>query len=279
MISVILPMFRAKHIAWLPLESLCRQRDINFEWELIIAEETSKKYEPFGEKKIQEYQNRLRLVGCNHIKYIGLSNWIPLGKKMSMLIVDVNKNSRIITSSSADYYSSPTRLASAYKIFEEVNPDWILVTKVIYYNITDGKVMLFNSDGRKRKDDVPGKSMKTSLLKEVFPKPNKISRSKGIDGFIFKSSENYRRKQKRKFKLYFDKSDDWKYCFNTNGINNISNRSLSFKNVGPPFKHCPIDLKDTIPPEVLDRLISCREIAKNHKRWYIPIKYKKNFQI
>jgi hypothetical protein len=268
MISVILPMFRAKHIAWLPLESFCRQKDINFEWELIIAEETSKKYEPFGEKKVHEYQDRLKLVGCSHIKYIGLNNWIPLGKKMSILIANVSKNSKIITSSSADYYSSPMRLTSAYKVFEEVNPDLILITKVIYYNIADGKVILFNSNGRKRKDDVPGKSMRTSLLKKVFPKPNKINRSTGIDGFIFKSSKNYRRKQGRNLKIHFDKSNSWKYCFNTNGINNISSRSHCFENVRFPFRHCPVDLKKTIPPEILKRLVSCQKIARSHKLWF-----------
>lgn len=265
-ISVILPMFRAKHIGWLPLESLCRQQEVNFEWELIIAEEVTKKYDPMGEKKIiQEYQDRLKLVGCNYIKYIGLGDWIPLGKKMSMLMA--NTSSEIIVPNAADYYSSPRRLTSAYKIFKETNPDWVLTTKVIYYNIADGRIILHDTDYCKRKDDVSGRSMKASLLREVFPKPDKIKKTKGVDSFMFKSSKNYRQKQGKKLHICFDRSDNWKYCFNTNGINNISNRSPRFEKISYPYRLCPIKLKETIPPEILSKLASCRKIAKSRQLW------------
>lgn len=265
-ISVILPMFRSKHIGWLPLESLCRQQNVDFKWELVIAEEVEDKYEPMGERKIiQEYQERLKLVGCNCIKYIGLDDWIPLGEKMSMLIV--NTGSEIIVPSAADYYSSPKRLTSAYKVFKEVNPDWVLTTKVIYYNITNGRVILHDTDYCKRKDDVAGTSMKASLLREVFPEPDKIKKTKGIDSFMFKSSKSYRQKQGKKLHIYFDRSDNWKCCFNTNGINNITNRSPYFEKISYPFKPCPIRLEETIPPEVLSKLESCRKIAKNHQRY------------
>jgi len=267
-ISVILPMFRSKHIGWLALESLSRQQGIDFEWELIIAEEVTEKYEPVGEKKIvQEYRDSLRLVGCTNLRYIGLNNWIPLGKKMSMLIM--NANSEFIVSSSTDYYSAPRRLVSDYKIFKEFDPDWILATKGIYYNITNGKVILHDTDYCKRKDDVAQRSMKTSLLKGAFPKPNKINKTKGVDSFMLRNCRNYRKKQGRKFKVYFDRSDNWKYCFNTDGINNITNRSPYFEKISYPFRPCPINLKKTIPPEILSRLVSCRKIAKNHQRWYL----------
>ena len=48
--SVRMPMFRSKYIAWLALESLCRQKGVNFEWELITAEEQVGK-EVFGKKR------------------------------------------------------------------------------------------------------------------------------------------------------------------------------------------------------------------------------------
>ena len=37
--SVRMPLFRARYIAWLALESLCRQKRVTFKWELVIAEE------------------------------------------------------------------------------------------------------------------------------------------------------------------------------------------------------------------------------------------------
>ena len=39
LLSVALPMYSAQSIAWLAMESLCRQ-ECDFEWELLIAEET-----------------------------------------------------------------------------------------------------------------------------------------------------------------------------------------------------------------------------------------------
>ena len=48
--SVTLPLFRSQYIAWLQLESLCRQQDVDFEWELLIAEEQGD--ETIGIKRI-----------------------------------------------------------------------------------------------------------------------------------------------------------------------------------------------------------------------------------
>ena len=45
-LSFIMPWFRAKALGWLPLEALCRQENIDFDWELIIMEE--KIENPFG---------------------------------------------------------------------------------------------------------------------------------------------------------------------------------------------------------------------------------------
>jgi len=47
-LTVGIPMFRSRHIGWLALESLCRQKDIDFKWELLIMEEE----ESLGEEKV-----------------------------------------------------------------------------------------------------------------------------------------------------------------------------------------------------------------------------------
>ena len=51
-LTVGLPMFRSETIAHIALESLANQKDANFGWELLIAEETE---QCFGEEKIKEY--------------------------------------------------------------------------------------------------------------------------------------------------------------------------------------------------------------------------------
>ena len=55
--SVRMPMFRVKYIAWLALESLCRQKGVTFEWELVMAEEQIGN-EIFG-LKIQDVEDQL----------------------------------------------------------------------------------------------------------------------------------------------------------------------------------------------------------------------------
>ncbi len=67
-LSVCAPFFRAKYIGWLALESLCRQKDINFEWELIISEEMFD--EAMGKDVIMKYKSRLEDLGCVRLKYI-----------------------------------------------------------------------------------------------------------------------------------------------------------------------------------------------------------------
>jgi hypothetical protein len=76
-------MFRSKYIGWLPLESLCRQEDVDFEWELIIAEEEND--ESFGFENIKNYTDRLKASGCIKIEYLGLKKWIPLSRKYKLL--------------------------------------------------------------------------------------------------------------------------------------------------------------------------------------------------
>lgn len=53
-LTCALPMYRAKDIGWLGLESLCRQEDIDFAWELIIMEEEQ---ECFGKANVLAYSS------------------------------------------------------------------------------------------------------------------------------------------------------------------------------------------------------------------------------
>lgn len=38
-LSIGLPLYNSSKIVWLALNSLCGQKNINFEWELVICEE------------------------------------------------------------------------------------------------------------------------------------------------------------------------------------------------------------------------------------------------
>ena len=145
--SVCLPMFRAKYIAWLAFESLCRQKDVEFDWELIIAEEQTE--EVFGRKNVFDYEDRLKQVGCHRIHYIPLQKWIPLAKKECLLFNNCSEESKYMRTQAADCYSSPHILAESYKILRN-NPkiDWFECKPyIIFYDIETGTAKMVSSKG------------------------------------------------------------------------------------------------------------------------------------
>jgi len=60
-LSVALPVWNSKRIAWLPMESLCRQLKPSCGWELIIFEEVHG--EQLGEDFFRAYEERLKEAG------------------------------------------------------------------------------------------------------------------------------------------------------------------------------------------------------------------------
>ena len=74
-----MPCYNSNKIAWIALESLCNQVDINFEWELIICEE--KHDNMLGDKWVDDYIERLVNVNCLKITYVQLKEWVNLPKK------------------------------------------------------------------------------------------------------------------------------------------------------------------------------------------------------
>jgi len=262
-LSVVIPMFRSKFIGWLPFESLIRQTDISFEWELVIAEENREEYYPFGERKILEYENKLKELGCMKIKYIELKKWITLAEKIYLLKENCNKETKIFVWNSADYFSAPKRLITHYKTFKEHAPHLILPKKAIYYDISNECVALHDpwETKHRRKDDVIGKAWDYNIIKSL----PEIKRRAGVDGFLFRECKNIT--GKRNFKIFYDESDNWKYALSTQGLNNISfQRSYRIKKLQRPFCRCPINIEETIPQDILEKLKNCKNFIKKHKK-------------
>ena len=262
-LSVVIPMFRAKYIGWLALESLVRQQGIDFEWELIIAEEIHD--EAMGKTEIMGYEKKLKDIGCVNFEYIGLSKWISLGEKIHLLINKCDSNTKVFVRYDADDYSVPLGLATHHKIFKSNNFHFFVPTKAIHYNIVDGTVVVQDTeaqDWKGRKDDVVGKAWSYEIVKQT-PKINKRS---SMDGWLYrKVAESVGGFSN--IKIYFDRSDNWKYGFSTCGLNNLTFGRLNrMKQLIPPFYKCPINLYNTIPPEILEMLENCKQYVKKHKR-------------
>lgn len=264
-LSVVLPMFRSQHIGWLPFESLVRQTDILFEWELIIAEELE--HQPFGEHQILEYKKKLEDLGCVRFKYIGLEKWITLAEKLYLLKENCDKETGIFMWHSADYYSAPKRLITSYEIFKEESPHVLLPIKAIYYDISNECVALHDSSMKGhnvRQDDVVGKSWSYNVIKSL----PKVKRRSGVDGFLFRECKKITGGQGT-VSICRDESDNWKYALSTHGLNSINHRRGNWlKTKKPPFRECPVDINTTIPVDVLTRLKECKKFIKKHKKGF-----------
>jgi len=66
-LTVALPVYNSKKIAWISLESLCEQINIDFNWELIVYEE--KHEQSVFPELFDLYIEKLKLVNCSRIVY------------------------------------------------------------------------------------------------------------------------------------------------------------------------------------------------------------------
>lgn len=257
--TIGLPFFRSKFIGWLALESIARQKNINFEWELIIVEEQES--ETLGKEEIFNYKEKFEKIGCSKIRYFPLDRWIPLATKMQMIIEESDFSSKIIAFNSADYYSPPLRFASHYIAFKNNDIDWFRTTKTIYYEIATEKTILHDTELLKNPSDSCGRAISLSLCKKL-PKAEKRG---GVDGWLYTNCLNL---TNNKMRIFVDKSNNWKYGLNTHGLNNISHhrRSRYFRRVEPPFTICTINIKETIPLDILQRLKDSKQFLKQHSK-------------
>ncbi len=261
-LTVIMPLFRAKYIGWLPFESLVLQKGIDFKWELLIAEEV--KDEPFGAEKILKYKQRLENVGCVNLRYVGIQEWIPLSKKWVMLVEMAAETSEVLCAQPADYYASPHKLAEHMKVFSDSAVVWHQPIRAIHYLIRTGDMVLQDTTNAKRKDNVVGTALRPQFLHNL---PNDAMQRTGIDGWTLKRYIAGVKAAKVPFKSVFDSSDNYKGALSTVGFNNISPKSrLPGIGNGLIFSKYEEDLRQYIPPFVMDKLEASREFLPKHAR-------------
>lgn len=261
-LSMGLPFFRSKYIGWAALESLCRQEAVDFEWELIVLEEH--KDEAMGEKEILSYTSRLQDVGCTRIEYHALDKWVPLAVKLKR-IINLFGDTEIAIWNPDDYYAPPKLLNTAYNVLTEKSSiDWFSIPKTIFYNIADGKTLIYDvwATKQRRKDDSTGRAFRTPLLKAAS---NYFDNRLAVcDGMV---RETYKKALGRPINMYFDYTNNWKYGLNIKGLNNVSKgQSRWFNNIRSPLFECNVELDKHIPADVLNKLLECKKFLSKHKR-------------
>lgn len=243
-VTVALPLYNAKDIAWLCLESFCRQEEVNFKWELIVVEEQD--FNPFGETAVMSFADRLRKVGCERIVYVPLSKWTPLGQKWKIAVDYSSESSACYIWSAGDCYSEPRRFKKAYKYINQQGYDWVCDKLGLFYDIPSNKTILFADRDNQQRAGLSS-STKMSLMRKL---PDN-DYAKKVDGFVFQAIKP------QTIKNIFDDDgkEDWKYGLNTDGFNNISkNRKKYYTRIKWPFEPTPYKAEDTIPKDIMEKL-------------------------
>ena len=244
--TVAMPFYRAKYIGWLPFESLIRQNNIDFEWELLLIEEDNN--ESFGYEAIENYIPRLKELGCKQIFYEKLNEWVPLAYKIGMLI----KYSKgdILTFAVADYYSAPMRLKSCYDAFKN-NIDWYRDSKLIFYDIETEELAVRRVSSR----GACCKAVKRNIVDQI-----KIDsdRWKGIDGWFYKQC--YKVKSMKQYV-----NINWEHGLNTHGFGNLTpERGSKLNNHSHKFIKYHKNLEQIVPIEIVQRLKKSKKQLQNH---------------
>ena len=251
-LSVIIPYYRAGYIGWVALESLVRQIGVDFEWELLIMEESCDN--PFGYSRVMSYWEQLKKVGCCRLKYFSLPKWIPLSGKWYYLINATDPGSEVICCNAADIYMSCKRLAAQMKALSGDSPyNWHKLSGNLVYDISsDQHVKLVGMN--KERADTCCRAARADLFRQL----SLVWKKKYIDSWMYHNLLP-------QIKFYYDTSDLWYDTVNITGLNNISvGRGVRVQNLTPPFRSCCQKLEKHLPLSVVERLRNCRKHIAAH---------------
>lgn len=241
MITVGLPAYRAKEIAWLALEGLCRQKTRE-KWELIVVEEVG----GMGEETLQRYYKDLQSAGCVSVAYTALKKWVPLAQKWCLIISEAQGD--IFVMQAADDYPHPDRLQMSADLIDGMYCE----TKGYFFDIPDQKGALYDKDLRFGYHPT-GLNMayKTALLKDIQPE---FVRS-GVDSWLYYQVYD----RFGEVRAYVERSDTCLRGVFTQGQNNISMSRLDcFYKPNAVFKSVDLNLYDILPDYVAGRLLSMK---------------------
>jgi len=242
-LSVALPCYHASKIAWLALESLCRQKNIDFQWELLLCEEEHE--DMIGDWYLDDYIARLMAVGCCRIVYIHLDRWVLLAKKWQIVGKHISNTSQCFLLQAADCYSGKNRLKKTYNKIVKEGVEWYDFKKGYFYSFISRRVIIYDFDGQtnlcmgmsaKYAHTIPSTSLKV-----------------GIDSFLLKHCL----KKNPDLVIYHDPQMLYD-GLDTHGRNNISvHRERFFDSMPHIFKKTDKTLKAIIPDkEICDKLLS-----------------------
>jgi hypothetical protein len=237
MITVALPVWKSKDIAWLCMESLCRMHQPKSEWELIVFEEEHD--EKLGAQFFESYYERMRDIGCRIIKMKTSIIKYPLSQKWIIMANMADKDSNVFCLCACDNYYSPYMLIDAEKYIKEA--DWCIFPRGYFYDFRLNKVLKYVNY--------------SNIGLQMFAKTDKVrnfpmdSLNKIVDTWVANHiSPNGNN-------MMMINSDHWKHILCTNGMNTISiERNDFFEDPQPPYFETEAKLSDIVPEDIAIKL-------------------------
>ena len=257
-LTVGLPMFRSEKIAHLAFESLCNQKNIDFDWELLIMEESD---ERFGPDRVREYAARLEEVGCKRIVYKPLDQWIPLSFKWKFL-GGMSSDSKCFLIQAHDCYSQPYRLKETYDIFNsDPSVDWVNSPLGCFYHIEAEQMVRFNQ-GLYQHPCALNMAMRTEYAKQLPAEQVPSS----VDSWLFRTCTEIKGSD---LVVVNNDSENWKKGVDIHGLNKISiDRGKMIVDVQVPFEKTDLTLDELVPEYIAKFIRSKKESVADNKMIY-----------
>ena len=252
-LSVALPCFHADKIAWLALESLCRQKNIDFEWELIVCEEEHEQM--IGDWSLNEYIERLMNVGCKRIVYLHLDRWVLLAKKWQIIGKHISDTSQAFMLQAADCYSGSKRMKMTYDAVVKEGVDWFDFKRGYFYSFISNRVILYDYDGHT--------NLCMCMKAEYARTIPSTTMQRGIDYFL----QQHCSVKNRNLNIVHS-NEIMKDSVDTHGMNSISiYREKFFNSRADIFKKTNKELKSIITDTVLyKKIIESKDYLKSIKQ-------------
>lgn len=247
-LTVALPLFRARRIAWLALESLCRQKHAPH-WELLMSQEAAEAHEPVPLNELQAYVPRLAAAGCVRVVLLQPGVHQALSLKWRDLRQHASLTSHTFLLQAADCYSHHLRLATSHSLIMDHDADWVHQHTGLFVDPIENR--------RAEYRHPPGyptalnMAVRTSLLHGL---PREEVR-KGVDRWLYQHAT-----RTNGGPLVVQWLPAEHRGLDTHGLNNISRKrgqKIALRTV--PFHHTKLRVADVLPAELVPRLQALRK--------------------
>lgn len=260
LLSVALPLYRMKPIAWLAFEGLCRQEDAG-DWELIILEEVEGSC---GEEYVNLYTDGLVAAGCKTVKFYRYHEHVRLLEKWirASQLMDVRSLGMLLQA--GDDYSQKFRLRDTRKAFLD-GYSWYQENTALSYNIIQQTSALLDVNDYEIFKTGESKAISADFARAITDN----GAIRGIDHYLHSIVAN------GGGNIYATNPEN--LSMNTYGFNHLSTYRGNFVDMlKPPFYRSYTTLEQVVGSDIAKRLRNLQVEVQNKDNMKIKMTTNRN---